>query len=229
MNKAELLDAVAAAGLPEALKRYLAAFISRGVDSRLRRALKAGAAVALEEMAGLLRTSSAVLGVPPEEALFATGFRGGNFAPGRLEAALAELRAVNFLHGEGFTAICLVAAGRGKTPDITAERGGRTYAVEVRCVTGGSRIGGLGQAAGTGAVKALRAVAFKKMPQASSAVKKGGADRCCLVLVLGADAAAASLDRCALAELARKAGARENTHVCLLAGAAAGVWPPWEG
>ncbi len=101
MNRAAVQKAVAESRLPVKIKEYLSVFAAGGADSDLRRLLKADPQRLLADISLLIGRAAETLGVPREEALFATGFDPRNFAPGRLEAALAELRAAEFLAGEG--------------------------------------------------------------------------------------------------------------------------------
>lgn len=220
--------AIAEALLPVQVKRYLSAFVELGADSGLRRLLKTDPARLLADISGLIDSSAKTMGISREEVLFATGFHPGNLAPARLEAALAELRAVNFLAGEGFTAGCFVPSARGKTADITAYRGGNTYAFEVRCVTGDS---------GAAAADPLKAVSLlvkkyrKKMPQAALSKKKGGFSHCGLVLIINTKNFAPFRESGGLKRLAaaiyEKAGRPPREHICLLSGAETGVFPNW--
>ena len=138
MNRAGIQQAIGEARLPDRVKKYLAVFAGGKSASGLRRLLRSSPSRLLEDMACVLERSAETIGVTTEEVLFATGFHPGNLDAGRLEAALAELRAVNFLAGEGFSAVNLMPQTRSRTADITAARGANTYAFEVRCVTGGN-------------------------------------------------------------------------------------------
>lgn len=223
MNREAARRAIAGAHLPAELKRYLSAFVDGGADSKLRRLLKADPARLLGEIARVMAQAAETMGSPAEEVLFSTGFHPANFAPARLEAALAELRAVNFLAGEGFSAIRFVPPARGKTADITASRGGNTYAFEVRCVTGG----------GVPPVSILEKKCRKKMPQAACHKKKSGCSHCGLVFVISPENSAPSGGSGGLTELAAavyaKAGRPPRAHVCLLSGVEKGVFPGWDG
>ncbi|HAT73199.1 MAG TPA: hypothetical protein DCS63_10325 [Elusimicrobia bacterium] len=227
MNRTELQKIVAAARLPEPVKKYISVLSARGSGPGFRRLLKADPAPLLENMASVMDQAGAILGVPAREVLFSTGFNTGNLAPGRLEAALAELKAVTFLAAEGFSAIGLVPQARGRTADITAARGGNTYAFEVRCVTGG----GGADKNGERTLALLEKKYRKKMPQASCSRKKGRLSHCGLVLVLNAGnfpppSAGGALEQLAAA-LYEKVGRPPRAHVCLLSGGESGVSPAW--
>ncbi len=220
MSRADVLGTIAASALPAAVRDYLAAFIKAGSDSGLRRALKADPAGVTAGIAGLLAGAEKALGLPASEALFATGFHPRNLSPSRLEAALAELRAVNFLGAEGFSSIRLVGRRDGKSPDIIASGPGGTCAFEVQCVTGASSFSKDGPAV-------LRAKLAKKAAQAASAVKRGAACSACVVFVLGEARLPGGREGAGLSGLARAAGEGAKVRVCVLAGESSAVWPPW--
>jgi len=238
MNRAALQNVVAGARLPEPVKKYISIFSACGSGSGFRRRLKAGPARLLANIANILDQAGDILGIPAQEALFATGFNPGNLAPGRFEAALAELRAVVFLAAEGFSAISLVPQTRSRTADITAARGGNTYAFEVRCITGGERpaadlYGAKGrfEINGEAALTLLEKKYRKKMPQASCSRKKGRLSHCGLVFVLNAENAAPFSASAALeglaADLYENVGRPPRAHLCLISGEKTGVYPAW--
>ncbi len=220
MSRADVLAAIEASGLPAAVRDYLAAFVKGSSASGLRRALKADPEGVTADIAALLARAGRALGLPADEALFATGFHPRNLSPSRLEAALAELRAVIFLRAEGFTAIRLVERRDGKSPDIIASGPGGTCAFEVQCVTGASSFPEKGPAV-------LRDKLAKKAVQAASAVKRGAAGSACVIFVTGAADAPGGGSAAGLAELARAAGEGARVRVCVLAGDNSAVWPPW--
>ena len=74
------------------------------------------------------------MGCSKEEAMFITGFNKNDMAPARFEAALAEIRAVVFLHREGFNELSFIRQGSGTSADISAIRGGKNYVFEVCCL-----------------------------------------------------------------------------------------------
>lgn len=240
MNRAAVRKAIADALLPLQVKEYLSAFADSGADSEFRRALKADPARLLADISRLIDRAAAVTGILREAVLFATGFHPGNLAPVRLEAALAELRAADFLAGESFSAVCLVPGARGKTADITASRGGNTYAFEVRCVTGfrGSAPAsffdkeGRLRPAGEKAVALLVKKYRKKMPQAAVSKKKAGLSHCGLVLVTSINDFSPFNETNGMKTLAKavyeRTGSRPGEHICLLAGGQAAVFPDWQ-
>lgn len=239
MNRAAVQKAVAEAPLPVQVKEHLSALLAGGADSDFRRELKASPARLLADISRLLSRAAGLTGIPKEKVLFATGFHPGNLAPARFEAALAELRAADFLAGEGFSAVSLVPGARGKTADITARRGGNTYAFEVRCVTGievsdaGTCFDGEGRIkpAGEKAAALLVKKYRKKMPQAAVSKKKAGFSHCGLVLAAGVIDLSPFIRAGGVTMLARavyeRTGSRPREHICLLAGGNTGVFPGW--
>jgi hypothetical protein len=170
----------------------------------------------------LLAQAAAVLGLPPDQVLFQTGYKTSNKDKGRRAAALAELRAAVFLKEQGFGGIRLVPPSDRPTADILASRGKQTYAFEVQCVTRASSFSAPVGAKAPGAVLAVKFCA--KIKQANAFRKRNALDGLGVVLVLdsgGGDAAA-------LARAAHEcAGSPAGAHACVLADGEAGVWPPW--
>jgi hypothetical protein len=223
MKKEGLLKLIGDSALPAALKAYLAGMLVRKLPSSLREALKKEPEAFLAGTAGLLREAGLALGCSGGEALARSGFDAANLAADRLEAALAELLAVVFLRSEGFSALGFIRRGIGKTADISAERGGLHYAFEV-CSTR--------TAAGALSLDFLELKYDKKIRQAKVSSKKRGPGRACLVLAAGPVSFRGFFPDEELAALARGLYERKNrplnTHICLLAGGRAAVFPPWE-
>jgi len=154
--------------------------------------------------------------------LFVTGFDGNNPAGDRLDAALAELGAVVFLHGEGFTGLRLIERSPGRTADIAGFRNGERYAFEV------CRVRGESFAPGPAQVKLLVAKYKAKRAQLAAYCKKAGCRAGGVVLMTGVpvfSAFAADPDLEKLAGSVRAPG--DAPRVCLLCGVRAAVFPPW--
>ena len=205
------LPAVAASGLPPALKLYLSSAACRG------RRFSFGPALKKDQAA----FAAAVERLVSEAALFRTGFGSNNMAPHRLEAALAELLAVLFLRAAGFSGISLIAPGPGRTADIAAVKDGLKWAAEVRCLAAGGVFG----------AELLGGKFESKLPQARNAVKKYGFDRGLVVLVREPWNFKAFVSDRRLAELAREAYALAerpgSARLCLLDAEGSGVYPAW--
>lgn len=191
-------------------------------------AASAGLRAALKrdpELAGritaLLSSAGAVLNRPPEEVLFCTGFERGDATPGRLDAALAELRAALFLAAEGFEAISPEDRAPGKTADLSASRAGERYLFEVRWVRDGF---------GDGAVKRLTAKCVRKAAQLGTALKRRGLARGGMIFVCGGvpgEGLARSPALQLTADAVLAALPNPGRHVCLVRGARTAVAPPW--
>lgn len=222
MKKEERLKLVAGSGLPAGLKAYLGRVLAGNLPFSLGGELKKDPDGFLAGVCGLLREAGRALGCPAEEALSRGGFDVNNLAPDRLEAALAELLALAFLSSEGFSGLGLIGRGAGKTADISAWRGGLAYAFEVCSTRTGA--GGL-----TAALLELKY--DKKIRQARATGKREGLHRAGLVLVSGPPSFSGFAPGENLAGLARGLYERKNrpsgTHICLLAGGRAGVFPAW--
>ena len=190
----------------------------------LRAAAKKDPARFSKNMNALLAAAAAALGCRAEEALFLTGFEAGDRTPGRLDAALAELRAVLFLRAEGFEGIRALPRAAGKTADLRAGRAGEEYLFEVRWVRGGF--------AGCAAGK-LSAKCLKKAAQLRAGLKKTGAARGGIIfagepLGFGRFGPSAELAGAAAAvTVPARRGRAGNIAVCLISGNEAAVYPPW--
>lgn len=196
----------------------------RAAGPGLRSAAKKGPAGFVRNLLDLLSASSSALGCGAGEALFLTGFDGSDGTPGRLDAALAELRAVLYLKSEGFNDVCALPRAAGKTADLRATLAGEEYLFEVRWVRGGF---------GAEPAKRLSAKCLKKAAQLRAALKKAGAGRGGMIFVaeplgfgrFGASRALAS----AAASVILPARGGIKMCVCLISGDKAAVFPPWSG
>lgn len=192
----------------------------------LRAAAKKDPAAFVKDLLNLLASAAAALGCRGEEALFLTGFAGADPTPGRLDAALAELRAVLFLRSEGFKEICALPCAAGKTADLRARRGGEDYLFEVRWVRGGFD--------GSAALK-LSAKCRRKAAQLRAGLKKTGAARGGIIFAgepLGFGRFSPSPELAAAAAAVTvppRSGRAGNISVCLIRGDEAAVFPPWGG
>jgi len=224
MGRAEILARIEKSGLPGRVKGYCSGVIKSGSGSSLKAALKADAGKTIENIEGLLSAGGEILGHSKEEVLFTTGFNTNNKAPERFEAALAELRAAEFLRREGFSCLKLIGAGAKKSADLFGVRDGLKYVFEVCCVRGR---GGLAAAP---AVR-LEAKLDAKFVQVNGSRKEYGCERRGVVFVtdpygLSAPASAGELKKLAGELHAGKSGAR-SVHVCLISGGSAAVFPEW--
>lgn len=173
------------------------------------------------EVGGLLRSAARIFGCRTEEALFLTGFEKLNSTPGRLEDALAELRAAEFLAAEGFSGISPLGRTVSRTADLRASRAGEGYVFEVRRVSGG-----FGAAAARRLIPKFR----KKAVQVGVSIKALGISRGGVIFVAGPPFGRSFVPSAALAEAAagvRAGAARPRMHACLLSGGAAAVSPDW--
>lgn len=192
----------------------------RAAGPALRAALKKDPALA-GEMQELISAAGAVLGMPPAEVLFFTGFERADRTPGRLEAALAELRAALFLRHEGFSGIRLVGRAAGRTADLGAARDGEEFLFEVRWVRGGF---------GQEAAKKLTAKCLKKSVQLRAGLKKSGAGRGGLIFVAepvyyGPFRRSAAL--AGVAAAVKVPARRAGLHLCLISAGETAVHPAW--
>lgn len=224
MSRAEILERIEGSGLAGSVKEYCAAIIRSASGSSLKAALKADAAKVVKNIDRLLAAGGEIFGCSKEEVLFATGFNKNNRAPERFESALAELRAAEFLHREGFTSLKLIGAGPKKSADIFGIRDGRKYVFEVCCIQRHNE-----PAAASAAH--LEAKYDEKLVQVNSSRKEYGCERGGIVFVTDPYNFAAFTDDMDLKKLAAELHARKNksrfVHMCLLSGGSAAVFPEW--
>ena len=191
----------------------------RAASPALRAALKKDLTLAPALLA-LLARAGRLFGCPAEEALFLTGFDRADATPGRLDAALAELGAAEFLSREGFSAITPLARSTRPTADLAASLGGDAYVFEVRWVSGGF---------GEDAVRKLSDKCAKKAAQLGAAVKRSGAAAGGIIfaagLPVGRAGAAAELREAAVR--LRELAGRGRRHVCLISGRRSAAYPEW--
>ena len=222
MDKAGILELIARSDLPERVKLCLAGSAAGAGGAGIKKALKKDPAALLAGVGGLLRSAAAILALPEEAVLFVTGFNPNNAAPDRLEAALAELRAVIFLDGQGFGELGLVEQSGSRTADLAGTRGGR------RCVFEVCRLKETGVPAGAAR---LRAKYSKKIRQVKVSRKKCGGALGGLVLVDGQLGFGPLIPEPALLALAAAASPVKDAacgeHLCLLRGDGYAVWPGW--
>ncbi len=232
MGKDEVLGIIASSALPERLKLYLAASLGPRRGSRLGRLLKKDPVSLAGNLAALFRSAEEALAVDAGEAVSAAGFNYNNAAPGRLGAALAELRAAVFLRGEGFSGIQLLPQAASKTADLSACRGGKTYAFEVCCLAGGPPLAARVEPAAGKLTALLCAKYRKKIAQARTCRKKSGLTNCGLFIALDPEGFGPPPDPDTLAALAaevyRGSDIRPGEHLCLISGETAAVFPAWD-
>ncbi|PIU17802.1 MAG: hypothetical protein COT18_12075 [Elusimicrobia bacterium CG08_land_8_20_14_0_20_59_10] len=224
MRKPEVLSSIRASALPPRVQEYLARIACGERGSALKAGLKKDPAGLAAEAGRLLAAAGRILDRPGDEALYITGFNPNNMAPGRFEAALAELRAAAFLRREGFREISFIAQARGISADISGVKGGRGYVFEVCC---------LEAAAGQLPAAALLGVKYeKKKRQLNTARKKRGIRRGGLFFACNPLGLGAGVDEAALGKLARAVYEEKKspafTHLCLLSGSRGAFFPPWE-
>jgi len=240
MSKPEALKLIASSGLPAELKRYCSGIVGGKLRSSLKAALKKNAAAVIGNIDRTLSAGSEVLARSKEEILFATGFNKNNISPERFEAALAEIRAAVFLHDGGFINLNLIGAGIKRTADIYGTRGGKKYVFEVCCIqTTGDLTSveylrdnsGALRKSGKGPVDYLELKYDKKVRQVNSSRKEYGCTAGGVIFVANPSGFSAYGDAPELKELARELHIRKNnppaTHICILSGGSASVFPEW--
>lgn len=120
-------------GLPRAFVESVRACDAAGQGGRVLTALRAGGAAGL---AALFARASAASGLTADELTARGGLSPEDRRGRRLDAFVAELRAVVFLDRLGFGAITpLRADDTRRRADIVAERDGERWAVDARCAS----------------------------------------------------------------------------------------------
>jgi len=220
MNREGVLGLLEKSGLPGELKDYLAAALRGRAPSSLRARLKKSPAEFIAGAERLFSEAGAILGLPAEEALRAGGFDAANKAPGRLEAALAELRAVVFLRDSGYGELAFINRGTGRTADLYGVKKGEGAVFEVCCLKEGCT---------SFSVKLLALKFDRKICQVNASRKKTGCVRGGLFFVaspadFGVSGAPARLEVLAR-EVYEAKGRRPFTSICLISGGLCAAYP----
>lgn len=134
MTDSEILQTICSSELPQKIKAHCRLQLQKGTDSSLWRALREDSARTISGMGGLLSAIGKILALEPAQLLDAADFQSQDARPERLEAAFAELRAVGFLHNQGFLNLRLLKAKNGaKRADIVGSKDGVLYSFDVWC------------------------------------------------------------------------------------------------
>jgi hypothetical protein len=223
MDKPGALKLIESSGLPGDVKGYFANVVGGSVSSALKAGLKKNPSALIKNIDRLLGAGSGILGCSKEEVLFITGFNKNDMAPERFEAALAEIRAVVFLHREGFCDLRFIACNGGTSADIAGTRGNQNYVFEVCCL----------QTDNDFSADYLELKYDKKNRQLNSSRKKYKYERGGLIFatrLAGLEGVARKDD---LKKFALGLYERKNnppfTHICLLSGDEGSVFPEWGG
>ena len=224
MDKPGALKLIESSGLPKDVKWYFARVVARKPHSALKAGLKKNPAALIKNIDRLLGAGSGIVGCAKEEVLFITGFNKNDMAPERFEAALAEIRAVVFLHREGFCDLRFIAQNGGTSADISGTKGDQNYVFEVCCLQADKDIN---------SVDSLELKYDKKKRQLNSSRKKHKCERGGLIFAAKPAVFEGFAHKAGLRELACALYARKNnpssTHICLLSGDKGSVFPEWDG
>ncbi len=117
--------------IPRALVKHLGRLAAQGVECRILRQLLDNPEQTSGAIDSMFAAVIAATGLAGDELLHAADFHWHEQDPARIEAAFAEIRAVNFLHEQGFQDIALLPSRRRQRADIRAKRSGQLYVVEV--------------------------------------------------------------------------------------------------
>ncbi len=117
--------------VPEGLVKYVALCLQKGTTNRLLEELQRDETATADGLDQFFRRASQVTGLDPATVLSATGFSWRDLDPSRIESAIAQLRAIFFLDGQGFRDIRLIPTQAGRSSDLIATLGEQKFAVEV--------------------------------------------------------------------------------------------------
>lgn len=121
---------------PPDFLRSLEACLEEGQPGRFLAAVRSDPLLACEALVRLASKGLSVTGLPLDELFQRTGLNPSDRRGRRLDAALAELRAVGFLDALGFTSVTPLAPDDTRPrADFTAERLGQRWAVDARCAS----------------------------------------------------------------------------------------------
>ena len=117
--------------IPPGLVKHVRYLASNHIESRILKSLVQTPEAVAGRIDELFSKASSITGKPPDELLSSTDFHWREKDSSRIEAAFAEIRAINFLDKHRFRDITLLASRRKRKADIRAERCGLVYAIEV--------------------------------------------------------------------------------------------------
>jgi hypothetical protein len=126
-----LADKVRYPNIPEQLIQHVQYCFNTGNGNRLTESLLANAEPVTKAINQMFSLASKATGLTPCDLLRRTDFNYREKNPTRHESAFAEIRAINFLHDEGFDHIEPLASKQNKRADIIAKKGNDKYAIEV--------------------------------------------------------------------------------------------------
>ncbi len=130
LSDPELHARLRASGLPLPIVRHFEGRMRRGEFNYGLEAIRQ-APEAIDRIEQLFARAFEITGTSPGDLLRHTDFHAADLGLDRLDAALAELRAVVFLHEQGFRDIRLLPGGSQAEADIVAMRAGKRYAFDV--------------------------------------------------------------------------------------------------
>ncbi|TBR25416.1 hypothetical protein EPO15_02245 [bacterium] len=123
-------------GLPPAFLAPLQACFDGGQPGRVLAAVRADPRAAAEALSAAFGAASDLTGLSPAELVARSGLGAGDVRGRRVDAAVAELRAVGFLAGLGFRKVqALGPDDTRQRADLVAERAGERWAVDARCAS----------------------------------------------------------------------------------------------
>jgi hypothetical protein len=77
------------------------------------------------------KSGSEIVSLSPDDLLKRLDFNQNDLSPERIESLLGELRAIHFLHENGFIEIVPIRASRKRSPDFSAKKNATDFMIEV--------------------------------------------------------------------------------------------------
>lgn len=131
-----LPGALADSGLPRGFLGPLEACFADSQGGHVLAAVRADPGAAAKDLRAAFAGAAALTGLSPDELVVLSGLLAGDVRGRRVDAAVAELRAVGFLDALGFEKIVpLGPDDRRPRTDLVAEREGERWAVDARCAS----------------------------------------------------------------------------------------------
>lgn len=131
-----LPEALSASGLPRGFLGPLEACFADSQGGHVLAAVRANATAAARDLLKAFADAASLTGLSPDDLVVRSGLLVGDVRGRRIDAAVAELRAVAFLDALGFEKIVpLGPDDKRPRTDLVAERGGERWAVDARCAS----------------------------------------------------------------------------------------------
>lgn len=209
--------------LPQLVKAHLIGFARKGKQHSWQTVMEQHFDGVVHSAQRVFELAEKNTGDPIDELLKKTDLSLNDLDPDRLDAAIAELRAINFLAAQGFTGIQLLKARIGqKSADIVANKDYVRFAVDVACMS---------RSAPADIAKLKRkaeSIFLSKREQLRATKATSDCSKIAIVFVVNSQPALAlehhRTFRDALREVHDALGAPPEAHICIVTGQVAHVF-----